>query len=225
MSEVSHPEGALKYDDVRDGPLILTADQHAEIANRAAALRKLLQDKTITAKYKVELMFGKARGAAMTPTPGMISFWENGSKFHGGGDVKLYLCPGKFLKRSECSAVLQDSYNSGDGVVCPACGTIWKHEALIGEYLYRLPMQKWAQVLHGFFRHFEHNSDLYLKFAPEDIRSVTKMQALKQTWDGSKKLASLRDKRAKAIYPLKNIIADLNAGADLEKRIFAFLTA
>lgn len=225
MSDVSHPVDALRYDDVRAGDLVLTADQAAEVANRAAALRKLLEDKTVIAKYKIELMFGKARSNSVTPTPGMLSFWENGSKFHGGGDVKLYLCPGKRLKRSECSAVLQDSYNSGDGVVCPACGTIWKHELLIGEFLFNLPMQKWAQVLHTYFRHFEYNSDLYLKFAPTDIRSVTKMQAEKQTWDGSKKLASVRDKRAKAIYPLANIIKDLNAGADLEKRIFAFLTA
>lgn len=225
MSDQNHPDHALRYDTVRDGPIMLTVDQAAEVAKRQEVLQKLLANKAIQAKYKLEVLFGKARSNGMNPTPGMLSFWENGTKLHGGGDVKLYICPGQRLKRSECTAVLQDSYNEGTGVICPACGTIWKHEQLIGEFLFNLPMRKWAEVLHKWFRHFEHHCDIYLKYAPADIRSVTKAQTEKATWKGSQILAKTRDVRAKAIYPLRNIVVDLNAGADLEKRIYAFLVA
>jgi hypothetical protein len=222
---ISHPSSALRYDDVRDGPIVLSADQAAEVEKRAEALRKLLADTTLVAKYKIELVFGKARGPVDKPTPGMISFWLNGSKFHGGGDEKLYLCPGRRLKANDCEAILQAYSNVSEGNVCPNCGTVWKHEQTIGEFLFNLPMRKWAEVLHRFFRTFEYKSDIYLKYAPLDIRSVTLAQAEKTTWDGSKKLAKTRERRAKSIYPLKNIVRDLSAGADLEKRLYSFLVA
>ncbi len=221
----SHPSEALRYDDVRDGPILLSADQAAEVAKRAEALRKLLANPSVMAKYKIELMFGKARGAVDKPTPGLLSFWLNGSKFHGGGDEKLYLCPGRSLKKSNCEAVMPAFSNEGIGSVCPSCGTIWKQEHTIGEFMFNLPMRKWAEVLHRYFRIFEYHSDIYLKYAPLDIRNTTRAQTEKTTWDGSKKLANIREKRAKSIYPLRNIIKDINAGADLEKRFYAFLVA
>lgn len=225
MSEVPQHTGALRYDDVRDGPIVLTADQKAEVAKRMEALSKLLDDKRIIAKYKIEVMFGKARRSQGQPTPGMISFWANGTKLHGGGDEKLYLCPGSHLKISNCSAVLLDAYNNGTGVVCPSCGTIWQHEQVIGELLLNLPMRKWADVLYKYFRLFEQHCDIYLKYAPEDIRSRTKEQSERATWDGTKVLARARAKRAKAIYTLHNIIKDVNAGADVLSRFYAFLIA
>ncbi len=224
--ENSEHSGAIKYDDVRPGADIeLTADQQAEYEKRAQALAKLLSAEKLVAKYKIELMFGKARGPVDRPTPGMLSFWHSGSKFHGGGDEKIYLCPGERLKVNDCTAVLEASYNSSLGVVCPACGKIWKHEHVIGELLFNLPMRKWAEVMHRHFRQFEYNCDIYLKFAPTDIRSVTRAHLEKQSWAGVQKLEKTRATRAKAIYPLKNIVTDIHAGADLEKRIYAFLVA
>lgn len=218
--------GAILYDNVRPGAdIVLTADQQAEYEKRALALTKLLGAEKLIAKYKIELMFGKARGPVDRPTPGMISFWHSGSKFHGGGDEKIYLCPGERLKMSNCHAVLEASYNSAMGVVCPTCGQTWRHEQVIGELLFNLPMRKWAEVMHRYFRLFEYNSDLYLKFAPKDIRSVTKAHLEKQSWAGVQKLEKTRAERAKALYPLRNIVTDLHAGADLEKRIYAFLVA
>jgi hypothetical protein len=221
----SRVSDAIRYDDVRASPIVLTAEQAVEVAKRAEALKKVLADPKINAKYKIELVFGKARGAVDKPTPGMVSFWLNGSKFHGGGDEKLYLCPGRNLKKNDCEAIMPAFSNTADGSICPACGNIWKSESTIGEYMFNLPMRKWAEVLHRFFRIFEYHSDIYLKYAPLDIRSITRAQAEKTTWEGSKKLANTRDKRAKSIYPLRNIIKDINAGADLEKRLYAFLVS
>lgn len=216
---------AIRYDDVRANPITLTTEQAAEVSKRAESLKKVLADPKVNAKYKIEVMFGKARGAVDKPTPGMVSFWLNGSKFHGGGDEKLYICPGRSLKKSDCEAIMPAFSNTADGSICPACGSSWTSESTIGEYMFNLPMRKWAEVLHRYFRNFECNSDIYLKYAPLDIRSVTRAQAEKTTWAGSKKLANTRDKRAKMIYPLSNIIKDINAGADLEKRFYAFLVA
>src|SRR5690606_41702028 len=70
------------------------------IQSKLNALQKLLADDQIKAKYKLEVLFGKAR-STWKPTSGALTFWENGSKFHGGGDAKIYLCPGKLTGRSE----------------------------------------------------------------------------------------------------------------------------
>jgi hypothetical protein len=219
-----HPADALRYDDVRDGPIQLTPEELEQYTKRAEAMAKLLGDKKIIAKYKIEVIFGKARSSSK-PTPGAICFWANGTKFHGGGDEKLYLCPGQDLKKNGCTALIHDAYNSSQGAVCPACGNIWNPEQLCGEILYNMSMRKWADVVYRYFRLCDYDCDIYLKFAPQDIRSVTRAQAEKATWNGSKVLNRVREKRARHIYPLRNIIKDTSAGADLLNRIYAFLVA
>lgn len=216
--------GALAYSSVREGPLVLTAEEAERFEKQAIALRKLLGDKKVVAKYKLELMFGKGR-SSINPTPGVMSFWHSGARFHGGGDDKLYICPGASLGRSTCHALLQDSYNVTEGIVCPACGTIWTHEDTIGELFFNLPMRKWADAIYRYFRLLEYNCDIYLKFAPDDIRTVALAQADRQTFRGSQLLEKTRAKRARAIYPLHNIIKDTSAGADLLSRIYSFLVA
>jgi hypothetical protein len=219
-------EGAVLYDNVRDTPLVLSADEKEEYMRRASELWKQLNDTKIVAKYKLELIFGKMRSnRGHNITPGILSFWHSGSKFHGGGDEKLYLCPGAHLKKSECNALLQESYNVTEGIVCPACGTIWKHEQTIGELMFNLPMRKWAEVLYRYYRLCDYNCDIYLKHAPSDIRSVSLAQVERATWKGSQQLENARVKRGRMIYPLRNIISDANAGADLLGRFYAFLTA
>jgi hypothetical protein len=217
-------ENTLRYDAVRSGPLVLTPEEAEKYEKQVLALKKLLEDKSVVAKYKLEILFGKGRSTS-EPTHGVMSFWHSGARFHGGGDDKLYICPGASLQRSNCHALMQDSYNVTEGIVCPACGTIWKHEEVIGELFFNLPMRKWATAVYRYFRLLEYNCDIYLKFAPDDIRTVALAQADKQTFRGSCRLENVRAKRARAIYPLRNIIKDTSAGADLLSRIYSFLTA
>lgn len=226
MIEITHDvhEGALLYDNVREVPLALSSDEKEEYMRRAGELWKQLADKRVIAKYKLELIFGKTR-SGRTTTPGILSFWHSGSKLHGGGDDKLYLCPGSHLKKSDCNAILQEEYNVTEGVVCPACGTIWKHEQVIGELMFNLPMRKWAEVLYKYYRLCDYNCDIYLKHAPTDIRSVSLAQVERATWKGSQLLEGTRKKRARVVYPLSNILHDTQAGADLLGRFYAFLTA
>src|SRR5690606_23620394 len=134
-------------------------------------------------------------------------------------------CPGSRLGRSDCAQPLFDYSNTGMSVICPSCGQVWEQAAVIGEIFFRLPMYKWAVVLHRYFHQFDCNCDIYLKHAPDDIRSVSLAQAAKATWEGSKKLARVRDKRARFVYPPHNILVDTSAGADLISRFRAFLTA
>jgi hypothetical protein len=220
----TNARGELLYDAVRSGPIVLTENEANEVVARAEKLKLLLSDTNLKATYKIEIMFGKARSATK-PTPGVISFWVSGNRLHGGGDEKLYLCPGDKLKKNGCQTALLDHYNNGSGITCPGCGTIWKHEEVIGELLFNLPMQLWADVLLRYFKVLKQDCDIYLKFAPEDIRSVTKAQVDKATWKGSQVLERARNKRARASYRLRNIILDLQAGADLLKRFRAFITA
>lgn len=224
MSQAPSHDGALRYDDVRGTPIVLTPEDLAKFEKQRQALIKLLGEKKIIAKYKIEIMFGKARSTSK-PTPGMMSFWANGSKFHGGGDEKLYLCPGASLKQNGCTALLQDSYNSSLGSVCPACGNVWTQPELIGEIFFNLTMQNWARVIYRYFHICEAHCDIYLKHAPDDIRTVALAQAERQTWRGSELLDKTRAKRARHIYPLKNIIKDTSAGADLLNRFHRFLVA
>ncbi len=217
----------VNFDSTRAGELVLSADEINSFVKKAAALKKLLDDdEKARAKYKLEVHFGKARRVhGVAPTPGSLSFWANGAKFHGGGDEKLYLCHGKSLQRSTSTALIHDAYNSGAGAVCPACGTIWRQDDLIGELMFNLPMRKWADVLYTYYRLCEYNCDIYLKFAPSDIRSTALAQAQKATWAGTQALDNSRARRAKSLYPLRNIIKDISSGADLLGRFYAFLVA
>ncbi len=216
--------GAIRFDDVREGEIVLSGEEQERFLKQASAMAQQLADTSVKAKYKLEIMFAKSR-SSQRPTPGMLSFWASGAKLHGGGDDKLYLCPGRTLKVSGCTAVLQANYNNSRGIICPACGSLWKHEDVIGELMFNLPMRKWAEVLYQYYRLFEYNADIYLKYAKDDIRTVSLAQKDKATWKGSQQLDAVREKRARQVYPLRNIIKDTSAGADLLSRLYAFLVA
>ena len=193
----------VQYGNVRDEEIELSPEEMQSFVRKAAAMKKLLDDRPAHAKYKLEIMFGEER-SNLKPTTGVLSFWGNGTKLHGGGDEKLYLCPGNRLLRNGCACILHDAFNDGTGIICPNCGSKWLHEQVTGELFFRLPMVKWADVLCRYFAHFEHNCDLYLKHAPTDIRSVSLVQAQHATWQGTKRLDATRQHRARYIYPLRN---------------------
>jgi len=217
-------DGPIRYDDVREGPLVLTTEEAAIYAREKARLQHILSDPKVVAKYKLEIIFGRVR-TARGLTPGAITFWANGTKFHGGGDDKLYLCPGRRKKKSDCEAVLQAAYNSAIGITCPACGVTWLNDDVIGEIFLNLDMRHWAQAVYNFFCRFECDCDLYLKHSPSDVRSIALAQSQRQTWVGSKNLEKARSSRARVIYPLRNIIKDTSAGADPLRRFYDFITA
>ena len=201
-------------------PPVLNDEERDNLKKRMEALDKVLADQK-KAKYKLELFFGEER-SVVKPVPGILSFWESGSKLHGGGDAKIYFCPGKMLKRNQCEVVIPFEFNAYGHLVCPTCQTTWKGEEVIGEVLGRHTMRDWSFLLFKYFVRLGHNCDIYLKHAPTDIRSMAAVEQEKQK--GGELLAKAR-KRALHIYPLRNIIKDTSAGADVLGRLYSFLVS
>lgn len=203
-----------------EAPPVLSDEERDNLKKRMEALDKVLADQQ-KAKYKLELFFGDER-SLVKPVPGILSFWESGAKLHGGGDAKIYLCPGKLLRRNTCEAAIPFEFNAYGHLVCPTCQTTWKGEEVIGEVLGRHSMRQWSELLFKYFVKLNHNCDVYLKHAPTDIRSMAAREQEKQR--GGELLMKAR-KRALHIYPLRNIIKDTSAGADVLSRLYSFLTS
>lgn len=204
----------------------LSPAEREAIASRVKALDSILADETkFKARYRLELLFGEERSRER-PVLGAVTFWESGSQLHGGGDGRIYLCPGKRLKKNDCTAPIPFAVASRGVFACPKCKEVWEsgrdRALVIGEVLGRHTMQQWATVLLHYFRILDHHCDVTLKFSPTDIRSKALVEQRRDR--GGELLAKAR-RRAKAVYPLKNIIKDMNAGADPYRRMFAFVTA
>lgn len=198
-------------------------EEQAAIRDRMRAIDLLTEEATKgRAKYKIELFFTQAR-SVQAPTVGILSFWESGARLHGGGDTKLYICPGREKQISQCQAFIPDSGNSSSILFCPACGTSWKGADTVGEHVAKLTMQKWSELLVHYYARLEHNADIYVKHAKEDLRTKAMIEQARQK--GGEVLAKVRDKRAIVLYPLANIIKDTAAGASLESRFKALLSA
>jgi len=199
----------------------LTAEERHTLDKRKEAFDKLLATEG-KAKYKIEVIFAHTR-SSRAASVGMLSLWESGTKLHGGGDTKVYWCPGKELKVSDCNGLIPDASMGYGYLVCSRCGTTWKGEQVIGEILYNLPMSKWAEVILRHYVSVGHNADIYLKYPRVDLRVASGKEQAKQHM--GELLAKARAERQQYIYPLRNVIKDVAAGADLLTRFHAFLTA
>ena len=215
------PVQDVRFEDPQFAPTEFSKEEQEAIELKKKALDELLKTRK-HAKYKIELFFGKARSMTK-PTPGIISFWESGSKLHGGGDAKIYICPGKQLGINECNAIIPEVANVNALHFCSVCRRSWKGKEVIGEIVANLHMKGWAEALLYYYARLDHNADIYLKHAREDIRTVAMIEQAKQK--GGEYLNRVRSKRALHIYPLNRIITDTSAGADLLGRFYAFLTA
>jgi hypothetical protein len=211
---------AKTVDTYADAPKLTEAEEYA-LKERMRVLDQILVDKGL-AKYKLEAMF-EHKHSLTKATFGILSFWQSGAKMHGGGDTKLYLCPGKDLKKNDCTAFIPDSSVGYGFLVCPACREVWQGTQVAGEVCFRLPIQHWASVLVHYFAKLEGNADVYLKYPRHDIRKAAEAEQQRQHMGD--KLRVARQGVQKCIYPLRNIIKDTSNGADLYHRFNAFLRA
>lgn len=197
----------------------------------------------VKAKYKIELHFGRDRSiSALKPSLGLITIWESGRRLHGGGDDKMYWCGYK-----DCGKPIRSSVMAMYHLVCPSCqrecfldppskedhikkvraqgGSVesFQHLPVIhGEKIFKMTPRKAAGLLAKIWYSLECNADIYVKYHRDDIRfNVTHL-----TNRDLDRLEGLRTrKRGRLVYPLKNILKDTSAGADLEDRFFALITA
>jgi hypothetical protein len=175
------------------------------------------------ALYKVEVQFGSKHHVDGQPTYGMLTLWESGTKLHGGGDALLYICPGKEKRVSNCEGVIPDTMLGRAVVVCPHCLTAWPNTQLIGQIYYRLPIQKWAEVVHRWFVRLNMNADIRVKYFYQDIRVASEKEQAKELRGELLESARSQAQRVSRVYPLENIIKDVSAGADMYNRILAFM--
>lgn len=215
------PEVKYGEDNSLDAAPVLSPEELDTLKKRMEAMDKLLASQKL-AKYKIELLFSSRRSGRV-PYAGALSLWESGSKLHGGGDTKVYECPARAFKLSECAGLIPDASQGYGHLVCPSCSKVWKGTQVHGEVFARLTTAGWSELVYKYFTRLGHNADIYVKVPKADIRKVAELEQVKRL-DGQK-LASARTRRDVYIYPLRNIIKDTTAGADLLGRFRALLSA
>jgi hypothetical protein len=199
----------------------LSEEEKKAVLEKQAVLDELL-DQHGLAKYKIEILFGKGF-APSKPSVGAVSFWESGSKFHGGGDTILHMCPGKAKQINDCDAFIPDPSHGYGFLVCPSCHTTWKGEDVWGQILARLTVQGWAELVLKYFMKLEMKADIVIKYHPDDLRNAAMKEQEKQRL--GQDLDRVRTRRVARVYPLRNIIKDTSAGAELINRFTAFIRA
>lgn len=215
------PTTPIDYSELSVSNPFLSEEEKQAIADKQKALDALLDQEGL-AKYKIELLFGKGF-SPNKPSHGAVSFWESGSKFHGGGDTILHICPGRAKKINNCDAFIPDPSHGYGFLICPACHSTWKGDEVWGQLFARLTAQGWAELVLKYFLKLEMKADIVIKYHPEDLRNAAMLEQEKQRM--SSELDKVRNKRAARIYPLKNIIKDTSAGAELLNRFLAFIRA
>ena len=219
------PKPVRALPDLAPSNPFLTKEQREEeevkVEAKRRALDKLLEREGL-ATYKIEILFGSGF-STVRPTHGIISFWESGTKFDGGGDTIMHICPGKELKGNGCDAFIHDTSHGYGFLVCPKCGEAWNGDQVYGQIGFRLGIKDWARVVLRFYQKLDMKADIYVKYHPSDIRSAAAQEQARQHM-GEVLLKARRSRRPR-IYPLKNIIKDTSAGADILTRFEAFLRA
>ena len=214
-----------------------------EVLDDHAAGEGILQEMLgKTARYKIEVMFGRGR-TTVGPNACAIRIFESGKALHGGGDVQLPFCseadlghpsvghviPKPRPNKSGCGRPIPADFvqeaviMSRDGrgaekmfvAHCPTCGGDVPMIYLATETFLKVTTDKLAMKLATLWRQLDGDADVYLKYSPGDIR----YQACEDQYGGER----ARELRGRHIYDLPRILTDTGAGADLVKRFEAFL--
>lgn len=200
----------------------LSAEEQRAVEQRLKDMDMLFGSEPRRATYKLEVIFNDER-SFHHPFGGIVTLWESGNKLHGGGDTKLYLCPGQELKNNGCDGLLADTTRGLRFMVCAKCGSMWRPEQVHGEVFYKLTMGKWADVLLQWFTRLNLDADIRLKYARDDIRTVATLEQERQMRGELLAKARSEERMSTSIYPLTHIIKDTSNGAGLHGRILAFL--
>ena len=176
----------------------------------------ILSEKS-TAKYKIEIHFGKDRTTA-GPNVGAISVFESGNRLNGEGDELMYIClerdsglalnmPGvadQQVKRGKngCGGFVPGGLLRTGMAACPHCKRIISSEQMTSTLLFNLTTDDLVDRTVKWFDQLEGDADIYVKYHPTDIRYQALIDA--HGLDKGRMLRGL------TIYPLKNIIKDLS---------------
>jgi hypothetical protein len=186
------------------------------------------------AKFKIQLWFKSDRHLTGVVAY-TLSFWESGKRLHGGGDEMMFICrrhegaplvapfdvarsPAKNMTSRGCGKLIPGELAQlGDVIVCPHCGTRHRTDQIGDSVFYRTTMDKAADVLASWWRKLDCDADIYVKYSPKDPRTLLMASATD--------IATARRMKGLTVYPLARIIKDTLAGATVESRFKALLTA
>jgi hypothetical protein len=217
----AHPDYEVQNRSSRLGMKVTEAVNLArENVNRTLAeieKKTGLEDEKLLAKYKIEVLFGPGRTTA-GPNPVRLMVWESGKKFHGGGDESMFFCKDGTVENGEgCWSPIPGDQVKGGFAFCSICNRTVNADKLAMSKEGRVTTKALSEELVRMFRQLGSNADIYCKYNRDDIHYIS-MERHKGR-DIAKRLLGLH------IFPLRNIIKDTSAGADLGKRFYAFLTS
>lgn len=200
-----------------------TREKHAAAMARQAErptdeqLTKTLEGK-VRAKWRIEITFLKNRSLTR-PTPYGCKIWEAGAALNGDGDVGAFWCLNSDPDSNDgCRGIIPADCVRGGVAICPHCKRAINAEMLTDETGGNVYMDALAAYISDLFRRrLGSNADIYIKYHREDIRYIAMMKA--------KGPAAAQKYKGMHIYPLDRILKDISSGADLTKRIKAFLTS
>jgi hypothetical protein len=198
-----------------------TRQKHAEAMERAKHIQddeaQVIINGEIRAKWKIEVTFLRNRTPKGLNAYG-VRVWESGRGLNGEGDVLAFWCLDSAPdSNAGCRAIIAADQIEAGVAVCPNCKRAIKAEALTDMVGGNVYMDNLAKYLASLFRKLHSNADIYIKFHKDDIRYIAMAKA--------KGLAKAEKMKGLHIYPLKNILKDTAAGADVVNRFKAFLSA
>lgn len=223
MSDFFGPDEAGVLEDSKNANDVridqLSPEEQKAITEKAEALRALLGSKDL-AKYKIEVLFDR-RKTTRGAFPGGMVVWRSGSVLSGGGDELLYPCPDDhcsgYIGSESIAAISQTAY-------CRKCSRVWRQSDLREIRLFNFDPAKWAYVIAREFIRSECQADIYMKTAgSESLRKQAEVAQVRE--GGGENLFKARDARQPVMYSLKDIIKDASAGASIEARMRALITA
>ena len=224
VKEVSFLRDQLSGKDLVE----LNEQERAAVVSRTKVLDELFK-KDARAKYKLEIHIHEER-STWKPFFGVMYFLLSGDKLHGGGDTKVYLCADE-----NCHGVIYppehtivDISENADPtapakVLCPKCERVYYARDLWGERGLRLTSANWARAIYNNYMYLDGNADIVLLSHHANLQKQTALEMEKNA--GSELVNVARRVRRKVVYPLKNIIKDISAGADLVGRFQAFINS
>lgn len=199
-------------------------------------IARILEGDGVRAGYKIEITFGPSR-SSLKEYPALISLWESGKHFHGGGDSNIYWCfdcrvlhpktatklVTAVLDKKEsrekygCAHPIVGASMGGGVALCPNCQRGINSDHLTGQLPFYGATFELAAFVARYFEVLRHNADIYCKYHPTDIRYTAQEKV--------KGVEEARRLRGLFIYPLARILRDTSAGASLDSRFRSFFNA
>lgn len=200
-------------------------------------IKKILEA-DVRASHKIQINFGPGR-SGLRDFKALLTLWESGKHFHGGGDALMYTCLDHRIFENNstapetalpvfrrlakerldrgCGHPITDADIRGPVALCPGCKNMMPTDYLLGQIPFYGSAQDLAELTAIIFHKLRDDADIYCKYDRTDIRF--EMQKSRYGLDKAQQLRGL------FIYPMGRIMKDVSAGASLEGRFKAFFLA